>query len=145
MGDGEEVVVGGIIKVDQANAIGFRFSIGAIEFDFDAVANQRVEFAVGGDHRHRGASAGELGDGLVDGRIGNVPVVGLIESFGGGANAIGEDDIPFVGAARFVVEIGRFRGEAVERLEVVRLAPFLAQLGDEGLFDVVFGDEARHD
>jgi hypothetical protein len=135
LGDGEVFVLIEGVVVNNADATGFGSALGVFVFDGDAVSDQSVDGAVGGDRGEGGVLVGEDGECLVDGDGGQV----WVEAVGGGFEAIAEDHIAFVGAVGAIVEVVGVGGVAVEELETV-----LLEFEQDRLFDVVFGDKVWH-
>jgi hypothetical protein len=137
LGDGEIGVFLGVVEVDQADgAGGFLAADRVVIFDDNAGANEFVECLVGGDRGEGGAAIHDAAHDFIDRGGGDFGV----EALDGGLEPIGEDDVAFVGAVGAIVEVFGFGGVAVEQL----VAVVIAELLENSLFDVVFGDEVRH-
>jgi hypothetical protein len=68
--------------------------------------------------------------------MGNV----FVQGDGGGTDAVEEEHVAFVRATGVVVEVLRVFAMTSQNLELVHLFEALQQ----GLFDLIFGDEVRH-
>ena len=96
--DGEEVVVGGVIEIDEADALAANLPA-AKHLDGDTLDQEPVKFAVGVDGRRR-ADVGDAVDGLRSGLRGGVG----IETGDGLGEPLAKDDLAVVvslGGGRF--------------------------------------------
>lgn len=85
--DDEEVVLGGVIPIDELDGFAAGFAID-LDFDLDALLEELVDVAIGMDQVGMGRLT-DLADGLIDGgRRGRG-----VQAIGCGAEASGEEDI----------------------------------------------------
>ena len=123
----------GLVEIDQPHALLLLLALGIIELHRDAVAQQAVDFPVGGDERHRLTPVEQLFQRILNGLGRNVRVQANRRF----PDPIHQDHIALVGAARAVVQIFRVFRVTVERVEAVQMLKLLHQR----LLDLVFGDD----
>ena len=129
----EEVVVGGIIEVEDPQALAHQIARVVAEPDLHPVAHQRVLLPVGGGDALRGGDGGDLPHRVVVGGFGKVRVQGgeLL------AQRAGQDYLAVGGAAQQAVRSEVLLFVGVDRFPA---EPFLQVLGsgllDEGVFVV---------
>ncbi len=89
LGGEEEVVVGGIVPVDDADVLDLLASLCVLGGDLHAVAQELPDVVIGVDGMEGGAVGGDLVDGVGDGGGWE----GWVELGEGGAEAGGQDDV----------------------------------------------------
>ena len=120
LGGEEEVVVGGVVPVDDADVLDLLASPGVLGGDLDAVAQELPDIVVGVDGMEGGTVGGDLVDGVGDGGGWE----GWVEFGEGGAEAGGQDGVVagftaegVGGSAELVVAALGLPSEAGEELD----------------------------
>ena len=111
-------------------------ALGIVELNRNAIAQQVVNFLVGGHERHGLAPVEQLFQRLLNGLRWDI----WIQSHGRFANAIHQDDVAFAGAARAVVQILTIFRVTIERVEAVQMLKLLHQRP----LNLIFRNEVGH-
>jgi hypothetical protein len=106
-----------MVEVDQPHPLLFFLALRIFIFNRDAVADQSIQFAVGGNPGHRGAAIAEAGQRFFYRRFRYLGVQAQCRRF----QPIRQNYIALVAATRAIVQIVRLDGIAVEQ----RKAKFL--------------------
>ena len=134
--DGQITVLVWLIEINQLHTLLLLLALSVVELHRDAVAQQVVNFLVGGDERHGLTPVKQFFQRIINGFGRDVRV----QADSGFFDPIHQDDIALIGAARAVAQILRVFRVTVERVEAVKLLKLLHQRP----LNLVLGDEVRH-